>query len=183
MKGVLIVDGAYMMKASKSFGFFDYVKLKKYLEDKVGHSFVESYYLNSTSNSADAARDGFHTFMKSAPPRGPKFRLQLYDLKDLPCECPSCQNKFERQVQKGVDVGIATLVLKLAIQGKYDALTLCAGDGDFEDAIKYVVDEQSKEFNVAGFGNSLSTDLQSYAKQTIYLEQGWVEIQKETAQR
>lgn len=80
MKCVLIVDGGYMLKASKAHGHFDYVKLKSHLERKVGFPFAEAYYLNSTSNAVDVARDSFHTFMKSAPPRGPRFRVQLYDL-------------------------------------------------------------------------------------------------------
>ena len=62
-------------------------------------------------------------------------RVQLYKLKDLRCDCPHCGDHFDRQVQKGVDVGIATLLIKLAVQEKYERVILSAGDGDFEDAI------------------------------------------------
>ncbi len=62
-------------------------------------------------------------------------RVKLYKLKDLHIECPSCRSRFDKQVQKGVDVGVATLIVKMAAQNQYDTVLLCAGDGDFEDAL------------------------------------------------
>ena len=85
-------------------------------------------------------------------------------------ECPACRHRFDRQVQKGVDVGIATLILKLAAQGVYDRLILSAGDGDFEDAISYVKSELHKEVWMNGAQATLSTDLQSYANRVLWLD-------------
>lgn len=97
-------------------------------------------------------------------------RVQLYKLKDLHSKCLSCNTHFDRQIQKGVDVGIATLIIKLAAQNVYDRLILSAGDGDFEDAISYVKSELHKEFWLNGFQASLSTDLQSYADNVLWLD-------------
>jgi uncharacterized LabA/DUF88 family protein len=176
MKAILIVDGAYLMRGAKPHGHFDYVKLKALLERRVGTPFSESYYLNSMYDAGNEALNAFHSFMKSAPPKGPKFRVQLYDIKQMDVQCPQCGCLHKRDVQKGVDVGIATLVLKLAMQNKYDVVVLCAGDGDFKDAIAHVVDNCAKAIIVAGFEASLSTDLQSYAKSVIFLEEHWAEI-------
>jgi uncharacterized LabA/DUF88 family protein len=85
-------------------------------------------------------------------------------------KCPNCGHQFERQVQKGVDVGIATLIIKLASQNVYDRLVLSAGDGDFEDAISYVKSDLHKEFWLNGAQASLSTDLQSYADHVLWLD-------------
>ena len=158
------------MKSAYNHGRFDYLKLKQFLERLIGDEFVEAYYLNAVTDDANKAQDSFHTWLKSAPPRGPKLRVQLYGLKHLTTTCQECGHVIERPVQKGVDVGIATLALKLAMQDKYDRFVLAAGDGDFEDAIRYIVDEQAKEFVLVGFGPSLSTDLQSYARQVVFLE-------------
>jgi uncharacterized LabA/DUF88 family protein len=176
MKTVWIVDGAYLMKAAP--GKFDYVKLKHELEKANGGAFTESFYLNSTPNPPTDAQDSFHTWIKMAPPRGPRMRVQLYKLKNMHCECPSCHASFERQVQKGVDVAIATLLIKLAVQQKYDRVILSAGDGDFEDAVEYIKDEHRKEFWVAGFDGSVSGDLQSYADNVIWLNFAWATIEK-----
>lgn len=178
MKTVWIVDGAYLIKAAP--GRFDYVKLKAELENQNGDPFYESFYLNSTPNPPTDAQDSFHTWMKLAPPKGPKMRVKLYKLKTLPCECPSCHHSFEREVQKGVDVAIATLLIKLAVQKKYERVILSAGDGDFEDAVEYVKDEFQKEFCLAGFHGSVSADLQSYADKALWIDDFWVSVQRQT---
>lgn len=176
MKTVWIVDGAYLMKAAP--GRFDYARLRSELEKANGESFYEAFYLNSTPNPPTDAQDGFHTWIKIAPPKGPKMRVQLYKLKDMHCECPDCHHTFDRPVQKGVDVAIATLLIRLAVQKKYDRVILSAGDGDFESAVEYVKDEFQKEFWLAGFNGSVSADLQSYADNILWVDALWENIQK-----
>jgi nijmegen breakage syndrome protein 1 len=173
---VWIVDAAYLMKAAPD--SFDYLRLKNVLEREAGESFVESYYLNSTPSPLTDQQNAFHTWLKTAPPRGPKMRVKLYKLKTLHNKCPKCGHGFDRDVQKGVDVGIATLIIKLATQNVYDRLILSAGDGDFEDAIAYVKEELHKEFWLSGFEDSVSADLQSYANEVIWLDQFREDIRK-----
>jgi nijmegen breakage syndrome protein 1 len=105
-------------------------------------------------------------------------RVQLYKLKDVHLRCSKCDYEFDRQVQKGVDVGITTLLLKLATQNQYERLILSAGDGDFEDAISYVKNELHKEIWITGFDNTVSADLQSYADHVIWLNDCWEVIKK-----
>ncbi len=169
MKTVWIVDGAYLFNHGKNRPF-DYLKLKNELIRLNGGPLHESYFLNSVPLPLTDAQNAFHTWLKSAPPKGPKFRVQLYQLKDVHLNCPACRHPFDRQVQKGVDVAIATLMIKLAAQGVYDRLILSAGDGDFEDAISYVKSELHKEVWVCGSQQNLSVDLQSYSDQVLWLE-------------
>ncbi len=177
MRSVLIIDAAYAMKAAAP-GRFDVLKLKEALERRNGAPFDESYYLNSTPSPPSDQQDAFHNWIKSAAPRGPRMRVQLYKIKDLHCVCPQCSHRFERAVQKGVDVGIATLIIKLASQNRYDRLILIAGDGDFEDAIDYVKSELHKEIWIAGFPNSVSADLQSYSDRVLWISDFWSEIER-----
>jgi nijmegen breakage syndrome protein 1 len=176
---VWIADAAYLLKASKPLGHFDYLGLKRYLEDLNGEPIDESYYLNATPNPPSDLQDGFHNWLKTAPPSGPKMRVKLYQLKELQLHCPSCSASFQRSVQKGVDVGIATLIVKLAAQNHYDRLILSAGDGDFEDAIIYATEEMRKEFWIAAFQGSLSADMQMYSDKVIWLDQAWQQIRKQ----
>lgn len=173
---VWIVDAAYAMKAAP--GRFDYVRLKEKLERLNGEPFAESYYLNSTPSPPSDQQDAFHTWLKLAPPKGPRMRVQLYKLKDMHLQCPQCSNHSTRSVQKGVDVGIATLIVKLAAQGRYERLILLAGDGDFEDAIDYVKSELHREIWIAGFSDSVSSDLQSYSDRVIWLSDIWHDIER-----
>jgi uncharacterized LabA/DUF88 family protein len=169
VKTVWIIDGAYLFNYGRTRPF-DYLKLKGELARLGGHPIHESYYLNATRDPANDAQNAFHNWLKSAPPRGPKIRVQLYRLKDMHVTCSNCGTQFDREVQKGVDVGIATLIVKLAAQNAYDRLILAAGDGDFEDAIDYVKSELHKQVWMCGSQANLSTDLQSYADEVVWLE-------------
>jgi uncharacterized LabA/DUF88 family protein len=173
---IWVIDAAYLKKSAP--GRFDYLKLKTALEKENEEAFAESFYLNSTPNPPTDGRDGFHTWLKTAPPGGPRMRVKLYSLKDVHTECPECRHRFDRQVQKGVDVGIATLIVKLAAQRQYERIVLSAGDGDFEDAIAFAKDELHKEFWLSGFNGTVSADLQSYADQMIWLDDLWEDIKK-----
>lgn len=173
---VWIADAGYLLKACP--GRFDYLKLKAVLEREAGAPFAESFYLNSTPDPPTDAQDSFHTWLKTAQPTGPKMRVKLYKLKDLHVDCPSCNNKFDRKVQKGVDVGIATLIVKLAAQNQYSRLILSAGDGDFEDAIGFAKEELHKEIWITGYPESLSPDLQSYADRVLWLGDYWNKFKK-----
>jgi uncharacterized LabA/DUF88 family protein len=175
-KFVWIVDASYLMKQKP--GHFDYFKLKQVLEKECGGEFVDSFYLNSVSDLPTEGQNSFHTWLKLAPPNGPKMRVKLYNFKDLKSECPECHHQFAREVQKGVDVGIATLIVKLAAQNRYTRLVLSAGDGDFEDAIAYAKEELNKEIWITGFQETISPDLQSYADKVLWLEDYWDDFKK-----
>lgn len=177
MKTVWIVDGAYLFNYGRNRPF-DYLKLKEEISKANGSPIYESYYLNSIPDAATESQNAFHSWLKSAPPRGPKMRVQLYTIKDLHTTCPKCTHQFYRSVQKGVDVGIATLIVKLAAQNVYDRLILSAGDGDFEDAIQFIKSEQ-KEFWLHGAMSNLSTDLQCYADRVLWMDEMHPTIDKE----
>ncbi len=176
MKTIWIIDAAYLFNFGKSRPF-DYLKLKNQIEMANGGPLYESYYLNSSQDPSSDAQ-AFHTWLKTAPPKGPKFRVQLYKLKTMHMRCPDCNTSFERQVQKGVDVGIATLIMKLAVQNSYDRLILSAGDGDFEEAIDFVKSDLHKEVWMCGSEKNLSPDLQSLADQVLWLEDMGQDIDK-----
>lgn len=173
---IWLIDAAYLMKSAP--GHFDYLKLKQVLEGLNDGPFWESYYLNSTHDPPTEQEDSFHNWLKSAPPRGPRIRVKLYKLKEYRYRCPECDCQFDKEIQGGVDVGIATLIVRLAAQEQYARLILSAGDGDFEDAIAFVKEVMHKEFWLTGFDGSVSSDLQSYADRMIWLEDYWDEFKR-----
>ena len=73
MSTIWIVDGAYLMKGAPSDALgrnrrFDYNLLLERVE-RLGPT-AERYYLNSTPNPPTDQQDAFHTWLKSARPRG-----------------------------------------------------------------------------------------------------------------
>ena len=95
VKTVWIIDGAYLFNHGRARPF-DYLKLKSELVKLNGGAIHESYYLNSTRDPATDAQNAFHTWLKSAPPRGPKIRVKLYKLKDLHVTCSKCGADFNQ---------------------------------------------------------------------------------------
>ncbi len=173
---IWINDGAYLFKAAPAGERFDYLKLKRELENGAGEPFAESYYFGAQS-SPTAGQDSFNKWLKCAPPIGPKMILKLYSLKGMRVTCPHCKADYDKYTQKGVDVGIVTTMLRLAAQDRYDQLVLTSGDGDFANAVEYVK-QMGKSFCLAGFKDSVSPDLQCYADTMMWLDDLWEKIRK-----
>jgi uncharacterized LabA/DUF88 family protein len=162
---LLVVDGAYLFAGmSKINKRVNMIKFVQELETLINCEFYEKWFLNSTLDN-NAQQNGFHNMLRAAPPSGPQFRVKLFGLKSHTAFCKRCKSEIELKVQKGVDVGIATLILKHSFQNLCDQVVLVGGDGDFYDALSTVKDELRKDMWIVGFRDgSVSLDLQQLAK-------------------
>lgn len=173
-RSLLIIDAGYLMKGCNKRGAIDYVKFVQVLEAELGGAFYEKFYLDS-ARDGQAQNNPFHRMLRSPAPHGPNFRVELYGLKKK--ECKKC--KDVTHVQKGVDVAIATLLLKHAFQNLADRIVLFTGDGDFKEALRIARDELRKEIVLVGFNDrSLSTDITQLAR-TIWIDGLWPRFVKE----
>ncbi len=178
-KTIWLIDAAYLFNAQRSVNpayNFDYLKLRNKLETY--GQIDRAYYLNSTPNPPSDAQNGFHQWLKTARPDGPQFIVRLYKLKDEEYECPFCNKKFIEKVQKGVDVGVSTLIVKLAYQNNYENLIVSSGDGDLEDSIVHVKEHLNKRVELCVFRNGVSPDLQSYADRIYWINDFSAEVAK-----
>lgn len=172
-----LIDASYLQKSAP--GHLDYLKLKRLLVNLNETELKESYYFNSVSLPVNPSLHQFHTWLKSADPYGPQIRIKLYDQKTMPAFCGACKDKTFIQVQKGVDVGIATMMVKKAAFRQFDRLILTAGDGDFLDSLAFVKEEMQLEVWLTGFMDTVSADLQAYSDRVIWLNDHWDEIAKQ----
>jgi len=168
-RSILIVDAGYLFNAPRF--RVDALKLRRLIDDHAGQGGIrEAYWYDSVPNPVPEGQIKFHHFLKSAPPYGPQFRLSLYQLKTMPVHCSACGGNGDRTVQKGVDVGIATLIVKAAALQLCEHIHLVAGDGDFRDAIAFVQESRRMDVSIYGFQGSVSTDLQSWATHMVWLD-------------
>lgn len=172
-----LIDASYLYKGQRVFGdyAFDYKKLRDWLEQH-GEIF-QAYYLNATPDPPTDQQNAFHTWLKSAPPRGPKLQVDLYKLKTVYGTCNQCGERWERLVQQGVDVGIATLALTLV--DRYDTLVLSSGDGDFMKALDYIRNVRDKRLELLVFTAGVSTDLQSISDRIYWIDDFRDEVAKD----
>jgi uncharacterized LabA/DUF88 family protein len=129
--------------------------------------------------------DSFHTWLKT----GAGIIVKLYKLKDMDIDrayCEQCdreidvrcpnnpQHRLYKRQQKGVDVGIATIALKLV--ERYDSLILSSGDGDLLDAIQHITEEKGKRFELAVYRTGVSPDLQALSDKIYWIDDFATEI-------
>lgn len=182
MARLWLIDAGYLFNARHSVEpdfKFDYRKLREKLE--ADGPLWRAYYLNSTPSPPTDQQDAFHSMLRSAPPGGPKIITKLYSLKYKKVKkayCESCKAKVDLtcpndgnhhlsdMIQKGVDVGLATLAL--IHKDKYDGLVLSTGDGDLLDAIEHL-SEQGKRIELLVFKDAVSTDLQARADRILWI--------------
>eukprot|EP00026_Physarum_polycephalum_P007770 Phypoly_transcript_07836.p1 GENE.Phypoly_transcript_07836~~Phypoly_transcript_07836.p1 ORF type:complete len:496 (+),score=82.82 Phypoly_transcript_07836:37-1488(+) len=166
---LLVVDGSYLMISARKMGLnIDFIKLVRELERLVGCEFYEKWFLNG--GEGNALNSPLNNMLRAAPPSGPQFRVKILPMKMHTSFCKTCKQNVDSRVQKGVDVSIATLILKHSFQNLCDQVVLIAGDGDFYEALSTAKDELRKDIVLVGFQDfTLSLDLQQLANKVIWM--------------
>jgi len=177
-----LIDAAYLFNAQESVGLdynFDYLKLRQRLEQE--GPIDSAWYLNSTQNPPTDNQSGFHAWLQTPLPTGPQLQVKLYQLKQRDFECPHCQRRYSLQMQKGVDVGLATLIVRGADQNGYDNLILSSGDGDLRDALAHARESCGKRIELCVFRWGISPDLQNLADAVHWIDDFAQEVEKKSA--
>jgi uncharacterized LabA/DUF88 family protein len=180
-----LIDAGYLFNARHSVrsGYeFSYLRLRNYLEQD--GLIWRAYYLNSTPSPPSDGQDNFHRWLRSGPPFGPKIITKFYSLKQQRADkayCEECGQKVSlrcqnqgadsthrvfNEIQKGVDVAIATL--SLIHQRNYDTLMLSSGDSDLLDAVEHL-SEQGKSIELVVFRDGVSSELQCRADHIYWI--------------
>ncbi|GIW41288.1 MAG: hypothetical protein KatS3mg076_1865 [Candidatus Binatia bacterium] len=191
-----LIDGSYLYTAQRSIDDryqFDYLKLRRKLEET--GTIWRAYYLNAARNPSATSQDPFHTWLRSAPPRGPQIITKIYPLRPLRADrayCEQCQaqvsvacpnspdHSLGNEEQKGVDVGIATLAL--VHRDRYETLLLSSGDADLVDAIEFL-SEVGKRIELAVFHEGVSTELQARADRVHWIDDFADEVRRDDMRR
>ena len=180
-KTMWLIDAAYLFNAQESVGpnyNFDYLKLRFRLE--LDGPIESAWYLNSTQNPPTDNQSGFHAWLQTPLPNGPELNVNLYKLKQRDFECPHCARKFSLQMQKGVDVGLATLIVRRGDQNQYDTLILSSGDGDLRDALAHAREYCGKRIELCVFRWGISPDLLNFADKIHWIDDFADEVEKKS---
>ena len=123
---------------------------------------VRTYYYNAPRKQEDGkekykAQQKFFGLLYKTPYL--EVKLGRLERRNKNFECPHCSNKNEisTYIEKGVDIALATDMLKFATDSIYDTAILVTGDGDFAMAV-YAVKDLGKNVELAyvrGFSKQL----------------------------
>jgi len=112
-------------------------------------------------------------FMVALQKRGIQIKTKI--LKHRIITCQNCKKIIDKYVQKGVDVSLASNIVRHAFQETCDICIIVSGDEDYKDAIEIAKDKGVKIW-VASFKNCLSIDIEKSADKTILLDDIFEEI-------
>jgi len=96
-------------------------------------------------------------------------QLKTKILKKRSHKCLDCNVVSKRDVQKGVDVSLATDILRHSLQNSCDVCIIVSGDEDYKDAIE-VAKERGVKIWVVSFKNCLSKELRLSSDKLILLD-------------
>ena len=152
----------------------DYLKLVKKLSD--GTNLLRPYFYDGVPENIPLKKKNF---LEALQHQGVQLRTKI--LKDKRHTCTRCNHTDIKSVQKGVDVSLATDILRHSWQGSCELCIVVSGDEDYSDAIKCVKDKGIKVW-IASFRSSLSNDLAMIADKVIYLDDIFDEIKQTPSQ-
>ena len=95
-----------------------------------------------------------------------KFLNVLYNTPYLDVRLGSSKMRGDVAVEKGIDVMVATDILRFGWDNLYDVAILVSGDGDFHYALQSVKD-MGKHVEVAAFQTNLATELTQVADDSM----------------
>ncbi|QGJ70249.1 Hypothetical protein PBC10988_19440 [Planctomycetales bacterium 10988] len=145
---------------------FDWHRFKYWMDRICETPLFDIHYFDCISNTPSDGRENFHQFLRNSL----GFQLHFSELKEKRRSCPHCRANYLEHEQKGVDVGIAIHMLKLASANAFDQALLCSGDGDFAALASHLRDALGKRVIVVGWHNGVAPALRDVAYRVIHLE-------------
>ncbi len=153
------------------------------------NSYTEAYYFDADPDPPSARQNAFHNSLAFPPPTGPGLRVKLYWLhrKQLfwpksmgggPVLHPATGKKYELTQQKAVDVGLAFHLMRSFTRRQWPKLFLATGDGDFQEVVQHLVENENVTLFLIGTLESISEELRPYATQIIQLKDVAPEISR-----
>lgn len=172
-----LIDAAYLQVGASTLMLsrIDYKRLRAKLEEDGPIDIA--HYVSATPPNDNGAQNEFYRWLGTPQPNGPDLIVKLHTMKKKEIVCPSCSAPIVRNVQRGVDIAIATLALTLV--DRYDTLILSAGDGDFHDAVAHIRNTLGKRFELTGFRNNIAHDLVRLADHIYWLDDFYDSITQE----
>jgi uncharacterized LabA/DUF88 family protein len=151
LKCIILIDGGYFDYINKylhsSTG--DEIDLEKFSKELSGnHSNIRTNFYHSHPYKGPEANDEdekrykhsqkFHEDLDKIP--NTKF-IPIGRVKPQSMKCPLCKNRYKIPKQKGVDVGIALDLVRLASKKIAELIILVSGDEDLFMAVQMAQDE------------------------------------------
>lgn len=133
-KVMIFIDGSNLLFGCKNYNpnyEIDLIKLREKLANN--RKMIRAYYYGSIPTKGDpkkiSSQTKFYHFLEYNGFKVTKIPLRIRSER-ITCETCNSEIALEKQIEKGVDVALATDMLSLGITKSYDTAILVAGDLD-----------------------------------------------------
>ena len=168
-KSVVLIDAENVIKSWWKYcevnnlkDKIDYAKLISVLSENT--NLLRAYFYDGVPEKISIKKKNFLDVLQK---KGIQLRTKI--LKDRSYQCEKCSEISIKRVQKGVDVSLATDILRHAFQQTCQICIVVSGDEDYKDAIEVAKDRGIKVW-VSSFRMSLSSEVEKAADKIILLE-------------
>jgi len=168
-KSVVLIDAENVIKPWQKYckdnnlnAKIDYKKLVFVLSE--GTNLLRAYFYDGVLESIPLKKKGF---LEALEKQGIQMRTKI--LKTRQTVCSKCSEVTVKNIQKGVDVSLATDILRHAFQHTCELCIVVSGDEDYCDAISVAKDIGIKVW-VASFRPALSSKVERIADKVIFIE-------------
>ncbi|HKG22903.1 MAG TPA: NYN domain-containing protein [Blastocatellia bacterium] len=152
-KTICFIDNANIFHGQRDEGWkIDWQKFMSHLEE--GGEVWQTYFFASYHEPIESEQEAFFLFLKE----NLRWEIKLYPLGRRTLTCRNCGHTATQPVEKGVDVGIATKMLTLAMNQAYETAILVAGDRDYLETVQ-VIKGLGLRVEIVSWRNGLSDDL------------------------
>jgi len=170
---IVFIDNSNIFGGQNAVGWrIDWEKLIQKLEEK--GDIWQVHFFASENDPPRAIQTGFYRHLKESL----NWEVHLYELGQKSVHCNHCGLRETVKTEKGVDVGLATKMMSLAVNRAYDTAILIAGDRDFLETTQFVKG-QGLRVEVVGWRDSMSPQLEAESSApTLYLDNMRADIEK-----
>ena len=173
-KTICFIDNANIFHGQQDVGWrIDWRRFGVYIGRE--NEIWQTYFFASESHAPRSEETSFYQFLKEQL----RWEVVLYQLGRRTISCTNCNHTEVVPAEKGVDVGLATKMLMLAMNRAYETAILVAGDRDYLETLKYIKG-MGLRVEVVAWAANLSSDLAAESSvPVLHLEDLRREIEKE----
>ena len=169
-KSVVLIDAENVLKPWQKYC------TKMNLNEKINYSNLVKVLSQDTNLLRAYFYDGVpedipikkKNFLEALQKQGIQLRTKI--LKNRYHMCNNCNVPTLKSIQKGVDVSLATDILRHAFQQTCEICIVVSGDADYKDAIEVAKDKGIKVW-VASFKSALSSEVERTVDKVIILDE------------
>jgi uncharacterized LabA/DUF88 family protein len=177
-KTIVYIDNSNIYRGGKDTGWLpEYEKLMRFLEKLGGMIWdVHFFAIEETSTERTSTSDFFDYLQK-----GLGFTLHLFTYGFKSIRCIHCGRFSQLTVEKGLDVGVATQIMKDLHNEAFDTMILMSSNREYVEIMDYVR-STGKKVKLLIWRNTLSQELVDFTNrwsiEVIYLDNYREELEK-----